>query len=491
MSCHDPHFAQARSPILRGPSSVEYCEDCHFERPVLGASHPLRGMSATINADLTTEDGGTLPNYARLFMETTNRTGGAGGGEMICRTCHGGEFGTGVIHGGMDRFMLADYIKFGEICVNCHGYDSRTIPGTGYSQARLDSLRVGSADVKSANPSYYYREGPSPTFTPGLEPVTAAGLVQRVGSHYVGQITNRRPFTDDADYGWLGSSDTSLDHLGEIENSTNVTKWLDTFWFAPYASGQRRIWDTGIDGVGTNQYSIIGYLNESASAPVVICLSCHTPHGAASGNAGNGVVDDTAEATDWDGELLLARNKGSYICYVCHLPEATHPVNDPGIVHGGKLGAPAQNFHKTYASTDPRYSAKNPNNRHDWVTRTDTTINIYDTADPKKVVRMWESIYVYNKPANYPTEGGVMKVFCESCHSAHSANSRWGSYILEGDTTVAPNNDTTLIPWSSTALTGDVGKHNKRPMQDHSNPDTTKAVNDRPTCEMCHPQGTE
>jgi len=470
MSCHDAHIAQAGTPILRGPSSAEYCEDCHYQNPLpAGASHPVKRMKA-INCDKTTEDGGTLPNYANLYFETSAPIGSAVGGEVVCRTCHGGPFQTGVIHGGFGRFMLADYITFAELCVNCHGYDAHAAD-TVYSAGRLDTLRVGTAADKSANPSYYYTEGPSPSF---LDNVDSGSVLRRVGSHYIGQITGNRPALGNATYGWLGSSDTTLDHLGSIENTADVDNWLDTTWFAALSTGVRRIWDTGTDGVGVAQYSIIGYLYDSVSRPVLTCLSCHTPHGAAAGTANGGPADDTTENSNWDGELLLAKNIGSYICYTCHLPSATHPVDYPdNTTHVG---------HKTDTS-----NVKNPGNRHDWVTRTDTTININDTTDPNKVVR---PVLALIKPANYPNN----KVICESCHSAHSANSRWGSYILEGDTVLAPNLNSEQYDscWTTAALGGDVGKHNKRPVGDKSlAADTSKSVNDRPTCEMCHPQGTE
>lgn len=474
MSCHDPHFAQAGTPILRGPSSVEYCEDCHFTNPLpAGASHPVKRMKAGQNCDLVTEDGGTLPNYANLYLETTNPIDSPlNNEEVICRTCHGGPFQTGVIHGGMSRFILTDFITFGEICVNCHGYDNHTGNPNVYSEPWLDTLRLGRADQKIANPSFWYTEGPSQSF---LHNVDSGAVGARVGSHYIGQFTANRPYLSDANYGWLGSSDTTLDHAtgGQIENTADVNAWLETTWFAPLSSGARRIWDTvgsaQDDGVGVRQFSIVGYLNDTVTQPVIICLSCHTPHGAASGVAGMGPADDTTEDSQWDGELLLAKNFGSYICYVCHLPDATHPVNWPDTTH-----------------TDHKPQGRPGGLDHQWVTRTDTAINLEDTTDPKKVVRDSLEIFDSFKPANYP----YGDVICESCHSAHSANSRWGSYILEGDTTLAAN-ESADSAWSTDWLNFDTGKHNKRPVVNHTAHDTTKSVNDRPTCEMCHPQGTE
>ncbi|MEW6087412.1 MAG: hypothetical protein AB1498_03845 [bacterium] len=461
-SCHDVHLGQVGTPILRGPSSVQYCEDCHYENPLpAGTSHPINNLKGAQVCDLTTEDGIALPNYAKLPLLGTSS-------ELMCRTCHGGAFGTGVIHGGMGRFMLADYIDFAELCVNCHGWmDTGAVTlSTTYSKGLLDTLRVGTAKQKAANPSYWYLEGPNPVWA-HKDPNETNGT-DRLGSHYIGVISNNRPYLSNATYGWLGSSDTTLDHRGEIENTTDVDNWLDTTWFGGWPG--RRMWTNATDGVGVDQYSIVGYLYATVTTPVVTCLSCHTPHGAATGGAtGNGPVDDTTEDNQWSGELLLAKNTGSYICYICHFPAATHPVEFPGTTHVG---------HKVITDTaSAQYNPLNPSNKHDWVTRTDTTINLFDTADPKKVVRESTAIF---KPANYP----YGQMVCESCHSAHSANSRWGSYILEGDTTRA------FVEVYSSAWTAiDTGYYNKRPVNNHTQHDTVKSVNDRPTCEMCHPQG--
>ncbi|MEW6087405.1 MAG: hypothetical protein AB1498_03810 [bacterium] len=460
MSCHDAHFGEVGTPILRAQSSPQFCEDCHYQNPLpAGASHPVKGLKPGVICNLETEDGSgasfTLPNYARLPLLGTGANA-----EVICRTCHGGVFGTGVIHGAMGRFLLADYIDFAELCVNCHGWwDTAAIPlSTTYSKGLLDTLRVGTAKQKSANPSYWYLEGPSPAWV--HKDSTELYGTSRLGSHYIGVISNNRPYLSNATYGWLGSSDTTLDHRGEIENTTDVDNWLDTTWFGGWPG--RRKWTYATDGVGVDQYSIVGYLYGTTTMPVITCLSCHTPHGAAAGgSAGNGPVDDTTEDSTWSGELLLAKNTGSYICYTCHFPAATHPVDEPDTTHPGHKETPG--------------NPKNPDNRHDWVSKTDSTINIYDTVEPKKVVR--ESAAVY-KPANYP----YGRMVCESCHSAHSANSRWGSYILEGNTTNTGN-------YSSAWTSADTGYYNKRPVANHTQHDTTKTVNDRPTCEMCHPQG--
>jgi len=460
VSCHDVHFGQVGTPILRGPSSPQYCEDCHFNNPLdSGASHPIKNLKAGTYADLTTEDGGVLPNYAYLPMVGTRE-------EVVCRTCHGGPFNDasnegGMIHGGFGRFMLADYVDFAEICVNCHGYDSRYTPYVNaatslYTSDRVAALRYASATAKAANPSYWYTEGPSPSFAHRVEAsLDSAGCASRVGSHFVGAMYANRPKTSDPEFGWLGSLDTSLDHFGSTgaTNGTPADNWLDTA-FGSTGTAIRKYWSTSKDGTGVPQYSVFGYISADVAKPVFTCLGCHTPHGAAAGSANNGPADDTTEDTTWDGELLLAKNVDSYICYTCHLPNGTHPCNMPN-------NAWSTNY----------------------VTRTDTTINLNDTAAPFKILRDSASIY---KPANYP----YGRVMCESCHSAHSANSRWGDMILEGDTTRAYGE--ALQGFTPEAFGTKQGLHNKRPTKASSSDSTkqVKDVNDRPTCEMCHPQGT-
>lgn len=207
--------------------------------------------------------------------------------------------------------------------------------------------------------------------------------------------------------------DTTLDHRGALEETTAgangiADQWLDTTWFSPGTN--RRTWTPATDGVGVAQNSIMGYINRDVTKPVLTCLGCHTPHGAASSlNNGMGPVDNTTEANDWDGELLLAKNYGSYICYTCHLPAGTHPVDMPT-------------------------NGNNDSSDYNWVTRTRAVANIYDSLPPNDVVRHTTDVVgdpnntvTVFRPANYP----YAQIFCESCHSVHSANSRWGDMILE------------------------------------------------------------
>jgi hypothetical protein len=293
----------------------------------------------------------------------------------------------------------------------------------------------------------------------------------RLGSHYVGQMYGNRTKINDSEYGWLGSIDTTLDHRGRLRDTTGTPpdNWLDTaFGTVNSSTPIMKKWTVATDSLGVDQYSIFGYMSADVSKPVFTCLGCHTPHGAAQGTIGRGPVDNIFETTLWDGELLLATNANSYICYTCHLPAGTHPVDYPANTASAVRGD----------SSD-----------YNWVTRIHDTINIFDSAKPDDVVRHTTDIGIdpYNTltvflPANYPNA----KMVCESCHSAHSANSRWGDMILEGDTTREFKEPKAATQGFDPF--GDVGLHNKRPI-DTATSDSTKDINDRPTCEMCHPQG--
>lgn len=342
MSCHDPHGARVGSPILRAGSSDAFCEDCHgrppryndynnFVNPIseemgtrMKATEKVWGVSHPINVPMMSRDQfkmsirDSLVNTEGMLIKDIRSKIKLVDNKVVCRTCH-------LAHAGSDNYLLAITDNNSELCEACH-----------------------TDEKQPHNPSVYYFEGLDTTKS--KDPVEDFDTV-RLGSHYIGDVTmNRNELTaewvtikreDHAD--WLGTA-----HVNDYRE-------LNEPWSF------------------SRQYTHIG--GPEPKYPHVICQSCHTPHGAATG---------LSDSKDED-RLLLDKNDCSEMCRACHYPPGSHPVMDD--ILGGK----------------------------------NKPLNIFDSMIIQNEIFML--------PCDYP--GDPKRLTCESCHSAHSAENSSGAYVLE------------------------------------------------------------
>ncbi|MEW6087407.1 MAG: cytochrome c3 family protein [bacterium] len=375
MSCHDPHGAKAGSPILRANSSDIFCEDCHGRKPryndynnflnpiseemgtqikgtkeVWGVSHPVNvpmmsrdRLRMAIRDSLINSEGILLQNIRSKINLVDNK--------VVCRTCH-------LAHTGEDNYLLAVTDDNSEICEACH-----------------------TNEKNPHNPSVYYFEG--------LDSLQSKDPTEdfdtlRLGSHYIGDVTtNRNEFTRE----------------GIIIKQEDHSDWLGTAHVNDYRE-KNRPWAfskqyTHIGGPGGDRKRD-GY-DEIKKYPHVICQSCHTPHGAATG------------LSDSPGEdrLLLDINNYSQMCNDCHTPPGSHPVM--GDILGGK--------NKQLSILDSMIVQDEVS-----MLPCDYPVGWQDgeyTNNKGQVVR-WNQ-----------TPGAPRHLVCESCHSLHSAANSPGAYVLE------------------------------------------------------------
>ncbi|MDD5774077.1 MAG: cytochrome c3 family protein [bacterium] len=407
MSCHDPHGAKPGTPLLRKGSSDNFCEDCHNSAPVAGENHPVDTVGISIWQDGTKISTGSFRSRNRdgfemairesleiydspgIFITDIQNALRLKDGYITCRTCHSP-------HSAMNSRLLTITDRNSEICECCHTYPD-----------------------EPHNPSVYYFEGPGEVYPDGKAnewmPVKQGKVnkeetyeLPRLGSHYIGSVVPEdRPL-------------------------------YDTFYVAYYDTGYRTDWlatahvDNGYNSSwpGSNQFSHLGGpgadpKRSGNGGTMIICQSCHTPHGAAKGLA----VDGGEKL----GRLLLTPNTESQLCSTCHNPEGSHPVLN-------KI-----------------------------VSRTNQPLN---PRDSKFAVGYYNSLYLkgFTMPADYPDTANNNNpiMVCESCHAAHNAYSLGGAFIMEagGDST-------------SVSAPGGIGWFNKKtPSRDH-----------QPLCNRCHLQG--
>jgi predicted CXXCH cytochrome family protein len=300
MSCHDPHEAKAGTPLLRKGSSENFCEDCHTNVPLAGENHPVDTVGinlwrnkAKVSAGsflFTNKDGFIMAIRESLeiydspgvFITGIQDALRLKNGYITCRTCH-------APHSAVNARLLTVTDRNSEICEACH-----TDP------------------EEPHNPSVYYLEGPDEIYPDGkanewieikrkISPKAETHELPRLGSHYIGDVT----FSNRKKYDAFSAYDT-----GER------AAWLGT---AYVDNGYNTPWP------GSNQFSHAGGpgANPEKSGyggTMMICQSCHTPHGAAKGLASDGGANL--------GRLLLTSNTESQLCSECHNPPNSHPVLD-------------------------------------------------------------------------------------------------------------------------------------------------------------------
>ncbi|MFH1288504.1 MAG: cytochrome c3 family protein [bacterium] len=383
ISCHDPHGARAGTPLLREGSSENFCEDCHNSAPVAGENHPVDTVGinlwrngAKVRAGpfmFRNKDGFEMAIVESLeiydspgvFITGIQKALKLENGYITCRTCHSP-------HSAVNERLLTVTDRNSEICECCHTYSD-----------------------EPHNPSVYYFEGPSEVYPDGKTNETRES--PRLGSHFIGDVT-----PDRYKYDAFSAYDT-VDRSDWL-----ATAYVDNDYNAPWA--------------GSNQFSHVG----GSGGTVIICQSCHTPHGAAKGLAS----DNGANLS----RLLLTPNTESQLCSECHYPEGSHPVLDA------------------------------------IVTRTNQPVN---PRNSKHAVGYESELYLegWTMPADYPDTANNNNpvMVCESCHAAHNAYSLGGAFIMEagGDSAALPS-----VPEGN-------GWFNKRPpYRDH-----------QVLCNKCHLQG--
>lgn len=407
MSCHDPHGAKAGTPLLRNGSSENFCEDCHTKAPVAGENHPVDTVGINLWKGLSKESAISFlfknkDGFAMAIRESLEVYDSPGvfitgiqdalrlqDGYITCRTCHSP-------HSAINARLLTVTDRNSEICECCH-----TEKGEPH------------------NPSVYYLEGPNEIYPDGkanewieikegTSPEAESYDLPRLGSHYIGDVTEEGRKSYDTFYSIYHDTCYRTDWLATayVDNGYN-TPWPDSNQFSH------------VGGPGADP-DRSGY-----GGTMIICQSCHTPHGAAKGLAS----DDGADLS----RLLLTANSESKLCSGCHYPPGTHPVLD--VI----------------------------------VSRTEQPAN---PVDSKYALGYNEELYLRNftMPADYPDSAGDNnpRLVCESCHTAHNAYSISGAYITEaGDSSKLES-----IPDGS-------GWFNKKPLhRDH-----------QPLCNRCHLQG--
>ncbi|MEW6087408.1 MAG: cytochrome c3 family protein [bacterium] len=406
ISCHDPHGAKPGTPLLRSGSSENLCEDCHTDKPVAGENHPVDTVGINIwragaielsgpfrfkNKDgfeMAIRESLEIYDSPGIFLTGIQAALELKNGYITCRTCHSP-------HSAVNTRLLTITDRNSEICECCHTHPE-----------------------EPHNPSVYYLEGPAEIYPNGKanewieikkenEPKAETHDLPRLGSHYIGDVTYKNRYKYDTYSAYDTGERQDWLATAYVDNGYN-TPWPDSNQFS-HAGGPGA--DPEHSGYG---------------GTMIICQSCHTPHGAARGLAS----DDGANLS----RLLLTSNTSSKLCSGCHYPPGSHPVLS------------------------------------ETVTRTEQPLN---PRNSQFAIGYDNELYIDNftMPADYPDTSGDNnpQMVCESCHTAHNAYSLSGAFITEaGKLSVA-------LP----SVPEDKGWFNKRPRErDH-----------QPLCNRCHLQG--
>lgn len=102
--CHTPHGARYDHLLVMGVSSNQLCLNCHDQmRPGMfrDGAHAEHPLEAKLNAE------------QRAAVQAMNTRIGAEG-QLVCLSCHK------LHHGKGDRFLLADDLRDGQMCLRCH-----------------------------------------------------------------------------------------------------------------------------------------------------------------------------------------------------------------------------------------------------------------------------------------------------------------------------------------------------------------------------------
>jgi predicted CXXCH cytochrome family protein len=368
MSCHDPHGAKVGTPLLREGSSENFCEDCHTNTPVAGGNHPVDTVGINLWRNKTKVSSGAFlstnkDGFEMASMESLEVYDSPGifitgiqdalrlkDGYITCRTCHSP-------HSAENNRLLTITDRNSEICECCH---------TNMEEPH--------------NPSVYYFEGPDEIYPDGkanewteirgkISPKAETHELPRLGSHYIGEVTFKNRYKYDTFSAYDTGSRENWLATARVDNGYN-TPWPDSNQFS-HAGGPGA--DPGRSGYG---------------GTMIICQSCHTPHGAAKGLASDGGSNLS--------RLLLTSNTKSQLCSECHYPPGSHPVLD------------------------------------EIVTRTDLPMN---PMNSKHAVGYSDTLYLdgFTMPADYPdtSNNNHPLMVCESCHTAHNAYSLSGAFITE------------------------------------------------------------
>lgn len=113
--CHTPHGAHNDHLLVLGTSSNQLCMQCHEQmRPGMfrDGGHTEHPFSPGVNDE-----------QRHAIESTGGKLGDAG--QLICLSCHRLHSGKG------DRFLLADDLKDGRLCLNCHS-DRAAISGSSH-----------------------------------------------------------------------------------------------------------------------------------------------------------------------------------------------------------------------------------------------------------------------------------------------------------------------------------------------------------------------
>ncbi len=568
LSCHKVHQAQLDTKILRGGKErgdKRICDDCHCpnpkkpdnakfnipdkgpaedttnplntdwsdEKPVYGTeSHPVH-----ITLHTSDDKSVTWPNtdWLKLFdtlgkpYNTTNEAV-MKLGWLSCETCHN-------VHRAYSNTALIEYPgdDYSAICVGCHSDYKRLSADSSWAGGRFSlsgfsdpsskrqeylgrftggyysnrSYQEDTASIFGANPSAYIIEYETSQYYTGSVPSINAtrgfvehSVIDRLGTHPSG-------IKIDARY----ADSTQTFRLGELHAEDVIGFMFKNTW--EYGDNE---WNDKYPPV--NEIMYYGFSNQKSmwgrygySDSVIICQSCHTPHGAARGlverNDGAkkdndpNYVDPTPNSA-----LLLGNNIDSNLCTACHrnLLEILSDTTE-----AKKYGVPLDSRVTYYIVTHP-LSIKIGNDPSDTTYRDvrSGAINLRCYFEESENTNL--SCFISGKvrekyaPANYPKPSvndvqwvdqnfppsarftySTTKLVCDSCHAPHAAETSSGSRILEA----GPPVDSASIAVPSRSIDGgpafqNLDKNTRFGSKRYKNPKNITYF-----CEQCHPSKTE
>ncbi|MFO0840376.1 MAG: cytochrome c3 family protein [Phycisphaerae bacterium] len=175
--CHSPHGAAFDHLLVMGTGSNQLCLTCHEQmRPGMfregGAEHPLRPK---VNAA-----------QAAAINDLGTRLGT--GGTLVCLSCHK------LHHGKGERFLLAEDLKEGRLCLRCHA-DKTTVLDTPHDlrgSAPDERNRLGATVAQTGVCSachLFHR------FARDTRPSAVDPTGECVSCHSAGQIAEKKQLT--------------------------------------------------------------------------------------------------------------------------------------------------------------------------------------------------------------------------------------------------------------------------------------------------------
>lgn len=251
--CHTPHGAQNDHLLVMGVGSNQLCLNCHDQmRPGMfrAGGHMEHPLDAKPNAE-----------QAAAIAAMGTRVGDEG--QLVCLSCHK------LHHGKGERYMLADELSEGQMCLRCHS-DRSSIIGSSH-------------DLRTSRPEERNRLGMTAS-TGG--PCSSCHLFHRYAR-------NREPTIEDRT--GLCTTCHSAGNCAECKLPGNVNHVGEkcTICHNPHDPHDRPFLSAPAEQVciscHTDLATVVGGPHDSiqnvsgwsdqANSPSDACLACHRPHG--------------------------------------------------------------------------------------------------------------------------------------------------------------------------------------------------------------------